>query len=62
MQTLIMQLLGQQQRQQQKSPRNPNNIDQMVVPPFNLPNDKNTFMPQDIMNMRNSPNMWRENI
>jgi hypothetical protein len=29
-----------------------NNTDNMVVPPFGLPNDKNTFSPDDISSYR----------
>jgi len=59
MQMLIQQLLTPQQPQ---LPRNPNNIDKMVVPPFGLPNDKNTYMPNDITNIRTSPWAWGEKI
>ncbi len=49
-------LMGQQPVSQYPIPpmrRIPNNFDQMVVPPFGLPLDKNTYDPQDLMNYLN---------
>lgn len=36
--------------------RNPNNIDNMVVPPYGLPPDRNTIQPDDVSSYRNSDN------
>lgn len=36
-------------------PRGGNNIDPMVVPPFTLPPDANTFAPDDVSSYRQAP-------
>lgn len=54
-------LLMQQQQQQQQTPRDQYNIDQMVVPPFNWPNDKNAYHGEDIAGYLNAAPLWRGN-
>jgi hypothetical protein len=39
---------------------NRNNFDQMVVPPFGLPPDRNTYMPDDVSSYRGAPSSRKQ--
>ena len=38
----------------------PNNFDNMVIGGATLPNDKNSYLPEDTMSYRMSPQFWND--